>query len=244
MSVVRADLHLHTVLSPCAAPEMTPAAVVRTARARGLGLVAICDHNAAANAGAAQRAADPPLQVLAGIEITTAEEVHLLGLFPDAAAAMAVAEVVRRTLPPRGDAPAWMGPQRVVDEHDRTVGHDDRMLAAASGLTLAAAVTLVHAHGGLAVAAHVDRPSFSLLSQLGLVPPGLPLDALEVSPAGRAAGRHVALCAAGLPLVCGSDAHSLDEIGDGATTLAVDEAGFEPLRQALAGAGGRWVGHA
>jgi 3',5'-nucleoside bisphosphate phosphatase len=239
--IVRADLHIHTVLSPCAAPEMTPAAVVQTARARGLRLLAVCDHNAAANAGAAQRAAEPPLRVLAGIEITTAEEVHLLGVFPDAAAATAVADVVRRTLPPRNGGPAWMGPQRIVDEHDRTIGHEDRMLAAASGLTLAAAVDLVHAHGGLAVAAHVDRPSFSLISQLGLVPPGLPLDALEVSPAGRMAGKHVALEAAGLPLVCGSDAHSLDEIGDGETTLELAEVGFEPLRRALAAAGGGWV---
>jgi 3',5'-nucleoside bisphosphate phosphatase len=169
--------------------------------------------------------------------------VHLLGLFPDAAAAMAVAAEVRRTLPPRVGGPAWMGPQAIVDEHDRTLGHDDRMLASASGLSLAAAVALVHAHGGLAVAAHVDRPSFSLLSQLGLLPPDLPLDALEVSPAGHQAGKHAALQALGLPLVSGSDAHSLDEIGDGHTTLDVDEAGFEPLRRAL-GAGEVGIGHA
>ncbi|MCX5684822.1 MAG: PHP domain-containing protein, partial [Planctomycetota bacterium] len=94
-----ADLHIHTVLSPCASEEMTPPAIVRAAVAKGLGMIAICDHNSAGNVRATQEAAGGRLSVLAGMEVTTAEEVHVLGLFPDAASAASAADEVLATLP-------------------------------------------------------------------------------------------------------------------------------------------------
>jgi hypothetical protein len=237
------DLHLHTVLSPCAAPEMTPAALVERAAAQGLALIAVCDHNSAGNVAAVQEAAaarrDLRLRVIAGLEITTAEEVHVLGLFATAAAAEAVGDAVRATLPPLTRPARWMGPQLLVDARGAERGREPRMLAGASGLTLAAAVALIHARGGLAIAAHVDRPSFSVLAQLGLLPADAPFDALEVSAAGLAAGRADALLALGRPLVASSDSHSLDEIGAARTRLDVNAATFGELRLALAGAAGR-----
>ena len=79
---ILADLHIHTALSPCADGEMTPPAIVHEAVMKGLGMIAICDHNSAANTEAVQKAAGGLLTVIAGMEITTAEEVHVIGLFP------------------------------------------------------------------------------------------------------------------------------------------------------------------
>jgi len=234
-----ADLHIHTVLSPCAAEQMTPKAIVCEALDRGLAMIAVCDHNAAANAAATQRAAKGQLAVLAGIESTTSEEVHLVGLFPSAAHACRVADQVRSSLPDLVERTKWMGEQRIVDAAGRTRARDPKMLASASSLPLTDAVALVHAHGGLAIAAHLDRPSFSVLSQLGMMPEGLELDAVEVSPAGLRRGKHVEFAPLGWAIVCSSDAHSLDEVGDGRTVFEVQEASFEEVRKAFRSEDGR-----
>ncbi len=98
----RADLHIHTALSPCGSDEMTPAAIVAAASARGLDMIAVCDHNTAGNVLAVQQAGEAAgggLAVIAGMELTSAEEVHVVGLFPDAAAAERAAARVRSLLP-------------------------------------------------------------------------------------------------------------------------------------------------
>ena len=43
--LIRADLHIHTVLSPCAEVEMIPPLIVERALAEHLDLIAITDHN-------------------------------------------------------------------------------------------------------------------------------------------------------------------------------------------------------
>jgi hypothetical protein len=253
MRRIAADLHVHTVLSPCAARDMTPPGIVCGALQKGLGMIAVCDHNCAGNveavaeaARAAAAAGSPLLAVIAGLEITTAEEAHVLGLFPDARAARAAAEEVLAGLPPwralaRGGSSA--GPrspdQELVDPAGTVVGVEQKMLSAASAFPLSDTVDLIHRHGGLAVAAHMDRRSFSVPSQLGFLPPEVPFDALEISSAGVARGRAAAFAAHGLPLVSSSDSHFLDDIGVSSTTLVVEEASFGELALALAGREGR-----
>lgn len=234
-----ADLHIHTVLSPCAAPEMTPTAIVQEAIDKRIAMVAICDHNSAGNTAATQRAAGDRLSVIAGIEITTREEVHLVGLFPDARAARTVGDRVKATLPDLTDPPHWMGEQKLMSSRSRVLGIEPKMLHAASTFSLEQAVDLIHEHGGLAIAAHLDRPSFSVLSQLGMLPEGLALDAIEVSPAGVKKGSQHSLATHGFTVVCSSDAHSLEEIGDGQTLLEVETATFQELAKALAARDGR-----
>lgn len=251
MTPLLADLHIHTALSPCAADEMTPPAIVRAAHERGLALVAICDHNAAGNAAAcmaaAQREGGPT--VIPGIEITTAEEVHLVALFPSAEQAESAAAEAAADLPPADDAYyARFGPQRLLDAGGQLRGMERRMLALATSLELSAAVGLVHRHGGLAIAAHVNRPSFSVLSQLGVFPAEAGFDAVEVftpcepgavrPPRERKLDEYVRF---GLPLIASSDAHFLGDIGRARTLCEMETASFAELRGALAGEGGRRV---
>ena len=237
----RADLHIHTCLSPCGELVMFPRAVAERARAAGLDLIAVTDHNTTRNAAAVTEAAlGTGLTVLPGIELTTAEEVHILGLFDAGADLGAFQAEVDRNLPDVPSKRKFVEDQVLVDASDFVDGFDPHCLFGATLFSVQDAVSLIHGHGGLAVACHVDRESFSIVSQLGFVPPGLPLDAVEVSPRLSVAE---ALRAFGpfdpLPVVRFSDAHKPEEIGAATTDFLVASPCLAELRLALAGADGR-----
>ncbi len=235
MIVVAADLHVHTCLSPCADRDMRPPALIDAALERGLGMIGVCDHNAAGNARALALAAAGRLAVIAGMEITTSEEAHVVGLFPDSDRAEAAAREVAQGLP----ACRIPEEQERFDASGRTVGVEGLMLAAASRFSLEETVELVRRHGGLAIAAHVDRRSFSVVSQLGFIPPRVRFHALEVSAHGAHAGRIEAFAGRGVPVTSASDAHALMLLGEATVELVVEQASFDELAQALAGTGGR-----
>jgi len=243
-----ADLHIHTVLSPCASRFMRPRAIVRQALDTGMAVIAVCDHNSARNARAVRLASEAMggPAVIAGMEITTREEVHVLGFFPDDAEALAASEEVRCGLPswrpllpcaPVGGART--PEQEVVDADGNVTGIEERMLGSASLFTLGETVAMIHRHGGLAVAAHMDRRSFSVPGQLGFLPPEVPFDGLEITIAGVAGGKAAELATHGLPVLCSSDGHFLSDIGTGFTVLDVEEPAFQELALALAGTRGR-----
>ena len=238
-----ADLHIHTALSPCAEDAMTPPAIVIAAMDAGLDIIAICDHNAAANIEAVREVAEGPgegrVAVLAGMEITTAEEVHLVCLFPEPDAALATAAKVREGLPRYAAGARRYGRQLIMNGDGDIVGEEDAMLSSASALPIEAAAALVRENAGIVIAAHVDRPSFSIFSQLGFLPPNLPIDALEVSAAGYRQGRAVEFEATGLPLVTASDSHSYTEVGCVHTDFRMESPGFVEIARALKGLEGR-----
>ena len=242
MRLIRADLHIHTALSPCGADEMSPAAVVAAALERGLEMIAICDHNTAGNVRAFQQAGEAAgLAVLAGMELATVEEVHVVGLFPDADRAERVAAQVRDLLPQADPGYySFFGEQPLLAADGCRVGAETAALAYSTPLELNEAVGLIHRGEGLAVAAHVDRKSFSVLSQLGFVPEDAGFDALELSRFLTADSPRLAqLLALGLPVVGSSDGHFLEEIGQGLTALTAEAATFDELALALKGEGGR-----
>ena len=240
---LRADLHIHTCLLPCGELTMSPRAVVRRAGEEGLDLIAVTDHNTTENAAAAiEAAAGTGLAVLPGIEMTTAEEVHILGLFEAGAALGPFQAEVYRNLPDLASKMKFVDDQVVVDAADYVTGFCPHCLFGATLFSVQAAVELIHGHGGLAIACHVDRESFSIISQLGFIPPGLRLDAVEVSPR---LSPDEARAAFGpfddLPVVRFSDAHRPEEIGTAATEFLVEGPELEEIRRALAGEDGRRV---
>ncbi|MBN1477883.1 PHP domain-containing protein [Candidatus Sumerlaeota bacterium] len=238
----RADLHIHTCLSPCGEREMTPRAIVLGAAERGIDIIGICDHNAAGNAPAAIRAAaTSPVTVIAGIEVTTREEVHVVGLFETAEDALDMQVFVQSHLDGENDAEIF-GPQELVDETDQRVGECKELLIGATDLSLRDVVDAIHARGGCAIAAHVDRERFGLIGQLGFIPPDLDLDGLEHS---TRVGRAEAVARFGdngrWSLVCSSDAHRLEEIGTGTSLLSIETPTAGEIRLALRREGGRAV---
>ena len=80
----RADLHSHTIFSD---GLLTPEELVARAASKGLAALAITDHDSVEGLERAHAAAPPGLEVVPGIEISTALEgwdLHMLGFYLDA----------------------------------------------------------------------------------------------------------------------------------------------------------------
>ncbi len=243
---VWADLHVHTVVSPCAEVEMIPPLIIRRAQELGLGILAVTDHNTAENVAAVQRAAEgTEITVLAGMEVQSREDAHILCLFDTVGQALAWQEVVYAHLPDLKNNEEVFGAQFVVDETGDFVRMNERLLLTAVALSVSEVVAGVRDLGGLAIAAHVDRQAFSLLTSLGFVPPDLPLAAVEVSrhtTPDELLARHRSL--RGMPIIMSGDAHRLSEMC--ANTLVTLRAlpapsSVQELDLALRGEGGRAV---
>ncbi|MDB9822490.1 PHP domain-containing protein [Deltaproteobacteria bacterium] len=242
MKVFKCDLHIHTCLSPCASLEMSPVAIVEESLGRGLDLIAICDHNSAENAGAVIRAgAERGLHVLPGMEINSIEEVHSLAIFDSEKQAAAMQEIVYRHLDGINN-PDIFGEQIVANEFDEVEGFNPRMLIGGTGLKLDEIVREVQGLGGLSIASHVDRPSYSIVSQLGFIPPGLDLDAVEVSYRTKIEDLADSIPEImELPVIRSSDAHFYKDIGRVYTSFFIETPSVNEIRMALWGKRGRRV---
>ncbi len=242
LTAFRADLHLHTGLSPCADEEMSPLTIVRQAKKKGLDVIGICDHNSTKNVAAVRQAGQREgLTVIGGVEVCSEEEVHILGLFDEEESLREMQRLIDQNLHGENN-PELFGQQCLCDEYDAIVGWETKLLIGAVELSVEEIVENIHRLGGLAVASHVDRDSFSLFSQLGFVPEGLQIDALEVSPLHSVTeARDCFPQTKDYPLVSFSDAHRLKEIGTTFTTFTGDWPCVTEFRKALLGKDGREV---
>jgi PHP family Zn ribbon phosphoesterase len=238
MNTYRAELHVHTVLSPCAGVEMIPPLIVQEALEHGIRLMAITDHNASANAGAVIEAAKgTEVIVLPGMELQTKEEVHLLCLFDTLEQLAEWQKTVDRLLPDVPNTVEFFGEQFVVDASGEFIRREERLLLNSVDIELEHAAQQVTALGGLAIPAHVDRKANGLIEILGLIPPGF--EALEIS-------RHISPEAAlqkfpqlrGYPLFQSGDVHFLDSFL-GSTEIEIKEPTISEIRLAIGGLDGR-----
>lgn len=183
LRLFKADLHIHTVLSGCAEIEMIPSLILWQAEKKGLNLIAVTDHNACHNAEAVMEAAmGTNIHVLPGMELQSREEVHLLCLFDEVETCKEWQEKVFQKLPPMVNREKLFGPQYVVNAAGEWLWTEERLLATSADMTLEEIVDQVASLGGVTIPAHVDRPSFSLLFNLGLVPEAFSHGPLEVTP--------------------------------------------------------------
>ena len=240
---IRADLHIHTCLSPCGELEMTPRSIIRVCKEKSIDMIAICDHNTAENVKGVQKAAEgTEITVLAGMEVTTAEEVHLLALFDEADRIEKFQDEVYTHLLPGENDENLFGIQVVANELDEVETVVHRLLIGGTTLTLEDVIDKIHELRGLAIASHIDRESFSLVGQLGMIPDNLAIDALEVSPLNDIENvRREIPGATRFPLVTSSDAHRLDDIGKVMTTFLLEEATLEEIGLALKNIKGRRI---
>jgi 3',5'-nucleoside bisphosphate phosphatase len=236
-----ADLHVHTALSPCAANSATPPNIVASAIENGMQMIAVTDHNSAENVDAVVRCGKlHGLKVIPGIEISSREEVHLLCLFRSVSDAIALQQIVYAALPDEQNRPDYFGRQLVTDIDGNIQGECTRLLLGAADLPLEEIVGEVHRLEGLAIAAHVDRPSFSVIANLGMVPPGAQFDAVEISATlmkDEALARFPSI--AGFPIITASDAHFTQDIGSNPTLFLLEKMDLEDIRMAFQGQRGR-----
>ena len=243
MKTLLADFHIHTLLSPCAEIEMTPHHIVMRAAQYGVDAVAITDHNASANAAAAVEAAkNYGVKVFPGMEVECREEAHIVVLFDTLEQLAAWQKIVDANMSGLKNNAERFGAQFIVDDDDNFIAEEERMLLGPLKLPAAEVIQKVNAMGGMAIAAHVDRPSYSLLMQLGFLPSDMGLAAAEISSAGirELKEQKLKLALGGLNYVTDSDAHMMDSFINGPKNLiTVKSLTVAELKLALAEEEGR-----
>lgn len=230
----RADLHIHSCLSPCAELDMTPRAIVRAAIEKGLDIIALTDHNSMENVEVIKRIGLDRIFVLAGLEVTSSEEIHILALFDDTERAEKMQSLVYKNLASGENDERLYGHQVVVNENDEVLSLNKRLLIGATGLSAREIVESVHYLGGISIASHVNKESFSVISQLGFIPKDLSFDALEFSPQmskQEALRRFPELSR--FPWVSFSDAHYPQDIGRRITVFTMDGISVKDIKKAL-----------
>jgi 3',5'-nucleoside bisphosphate phosphatase len=243
MREYRADLHIHTLLSPCGDLRMSPVNIISEAVKKGIDIIGITDHNTTRHCRLTGRiAAENGIFVMMGAEVTTREEVHCLVFFENTDKLDVFQSYLDRHLPEISNVPEIFGDQVEIDENENIVYTEQRLLTNATDISLEELEGKVHAIGGLFIPAHIDRIKNGLYGQLGLFPEGLKADALEVS---RNNSRKAFAAIHGeidaYSLITNSDAHLPEHIGRAVTGYILEKPAFTEMAMALKQTGGRRV---
>lgn len=245
MRVYRADLHTHTVLSPCGDLEMSARNIIDAALEKGIEILGITDHNSTLNSQLIKRMGEEQgLFVLTGAEVTTREEIHCLCFLENPDELDEFQSWIEENITRIPNSPQRFGYQVVVDEEDNIVDEIEYLLIMSLSKTIDEVERRVHELNGLFIPAHVDRPVNSILSQLGFFPPGVRYDAVEITPYTEfeeLCRKHPAI--GNLSYIRSSDSHFLHNVGKTSTGFYLLEPSFKEIRKALAGVEGRKVVH-
>lgn len=225
------DFHIHSALSPCGDNDMTPNNLINMSIIKGLDAVALTDHNACENVRAAAAVAGDKIIFIPGMEVETSEEVHIVTLFPTADAAEKMQRILTDSSPFIPNRPEIFGNQYIMDENDEICGEIDRMLVTASGLDIYTVVAAAKDLGGIAYPAHIDRESYSVLSNLGFIPPDLDISAVEITEKSRTAleGEY----SNRYNIITSSDAHYLWDISERNHYIEVSDASVRGILNAI-----------
>ncbi len=243
MQNYRADLHMHTLLSPCGSLDMSPRTIVDIAAERHLDIIGITDHNSTRHCKVIHKlAAARNIAVLCGAEVTSSEEVHCLAFMPDFERLDLFENYLQEHMQDFPNDPKAFGDQVQVDENEEIVYQEERLLIMAIDQDIDEIEQQVHALDGIFIPAHINRPAFGLISQLGFVPPDLNYDALELS-------RHITTQnfkkaypqLADKTFIRSSDAHYVEDIGRCHTLFQLREPSFDEIKLALHNRDGRFV---
>ncbi|MDP3114087.1 MAG: PHP domain-containing protein [Candidatus Cloacimonadaceae bacterium] len=229
-----ADLHIHSVLSPCGGLEMSPRELVARLKTIGIDWFAITDHNSMANCPAYEAVAKRAgIEFTWGMELQTSEEIHLLVYFDNVVLAQAFDQEVYASLLPLDNDADFFGDQVIIDENENILSVEQRALSNSSLWDLNTAVEMALAHDGFCVPAHVDSGVNSIISQLGFLPEKPRFNAFGIT-ARADVSRFLQKqpVFSGKTLIRSSDAHYLSDLGSGFSRIRVLEAGASELAKA------------
>ncbi len=243
MKAYRADLHIHTVLSPCADLEMSPVNIVKRAAELGLDIIAITDHNSTLHGPLTRRLAeDKGIFCLFGAEVNTREEIHCLCLVDTDQQRQLLQSFIEKNIQRIPNKPDVFGYQVEVNEAEEIIQEVDYLLHAALNKSIDEVSEFIFSIGGIFVPAHVDRPKYSITSQLGFVPPNLKYHALEISKNTKVADFLKSNpISSEIRFIRNSDAHYLNQIGLVATEFSLVDLSFASIADALKGQNGSCI---
>ncbi len=213
------DFHIHSALSPCADNDMTPNNIINMAKIKGLDAIAVCDHNSTKNLPAiAVTAREAGITLLPAMEMTTAEEVHMLAFFEDVNAAIRFGDMVYEALPDIPNKTDFFGEQLIMDENDEVTGQLDKLLISALPFDMNECCARIKEYGGYSVPAHINKGANSVLANLGFFPPQLYFKTIEVVP-----GLAITNDISGFQKIHSSDAHNLWQIAEAEHVIEAEE---------------------
>lgn len=235
MKKVRIDWHIHTTLSPCGSLQMDPWTILDRAGQRKLQVIGITDHNSTRQ-GRLMKSEyqECNIMILTGAEVTTREEIHCLAFFDELNALDKFQEYLDLHLPAIPNNALYFGDQVVVNSCGNIVYEEDVLLISALDQSFEQVGDFVRKHDGIFIPAHINRPAFSLLSQLGMIPSDLQADALEWvkgCPGGLPCDWNS--ISGSMPVVFSSDAHLPEEIGMRYTEMEFEEWSFQGIKSGL-----------
>jgi hypothetical protein len=226
------DLHIHSALSPCGHRDMTPNNIVNMACLNQLKAIAITDHNSCGNVKAVMEVAqNRELIVIPAMEVETKEEIHVVCLFFDLNSVYKMQNIVHKHLPNRKNVAHILGEQYLLDKQDQIIGLESQLLLTATQLTINEVLKYTHQFNGIMIPAHIDRPSYSIISNLGIIPEDLDVNVLEIS-------RHTKKEAYvskydKYMIIQSSDAHELGYVGVCENSFEVEQFSIESVLKAL-----------
>ena len=243
MNEYRADLHIHTLLSPCADLEMTPANIVRKAKKSGLDIIGITDHNSTRNALLVKKLAEKEgIYVLTGAEVTTREEVHCLSFFESEEKLEQFQQFLEKNKTDIPNPGSHFGYQPVIDENENIIELIPFFLPAALKKGIVEIQQMVESLDGIFIPAHVDRSFAGLFSQLGFIPAGFKFDAMGISrlSSEKYVRKHYVL-EKEITLIRNSDSHYLQQLGEIYSSFFIEKINFSEIKSALNQKDGRFV---
>ena len=210
------DLHIHSCLSPCADNDMTPNNIAGMAALAGLNIVALTDHNSSRNCPAFFAAAKKNgIIPVAGMELTTAEDIHVVCLFEKLDDALRFHDEVDRRRIRIKNRTDIFGEQLLMDAEDHVVGTEEDFLSNATEIPIEEVPALVKQFNGLCFPAHIDREANGIIATLGTFPENSGFSCAELhDPEKEAEFREKYPTLGGMRIVSGSDAHYLWDIRD------------------------------
>jgi len=211
------DLHIHSCLSPCADSDMTPNNIVNMASLLGLDAIAVSDHNSSLNLPAVfEVAKNTNLIIVPAIEVCTSEEVHMLCLFCTLDGVMAFNKEIYQQLPSIQNKEHIFGEQQVMDKNDCIIGNENKLLINAIAIGIDELIPLVKSYNGIAIPAHINRQSNSIISNLGFIPDDYKFSCVEIKDLDYKSNFK------GI-IIHNSDAHYLDKISQPVNFIEVKE---------------------
>ncbi len=228
------DLHIHTALSPCADNNMTPNNIINMAILKGLDIIAITDHNSTANLPPFFEINPKGLKVMPGIEVQTREEAHMLCYFKNPRNAMRFGTIIESHLPDT-DCSSIFGDQLIYDRYDNITGNFDKLLLNSTDLSVTDVCKIAAETNGTVVPAHVDRPHYSLISNLGFVPENIHFTSAELADIKNETS-YRKYFGKNIKFIFSSDAHTLGNINERAAYIDVNFTNINEIFNGLFGA--------